>query len=128
MIALDTCVLARAIVGDDPTQTSLAETRLAAGGFVPLTVTLELAWLLRSRYRYSRSLLADTIEDLCRHPGLTLAEENAMPWLIARLRMGADVGDLVHLLAARFCTAFATFDDMHDEVGPDAPIPIELLR
>jgi predicted nucleic-acid-binding protein len=125
--AIDTCVLARAIVGDDPVQTALADRRLADGAFVPLTVVLELVWLLRSRYAYSRAQVADTLADLCEHPGLVISEEGRMPWLITRLRAGADMPDLVHLIASFGCESFVTFDDMVREVGPDTPVPVELL-
>ena len=127
MKAIDTCVLARAIVGDDSIQTPLAVRRLADGAFVPLTVVLELVWLLRSRFQYSRPQVADALSDLCEHPGLVIAEEGRMPWLIERLRAGADMPDLVHLIASFGCEAFVTFDDMTREVEPNAPVPVELL-
>jgi len=125
--AIDTCVLARAIVGDDAIQSPLAVRQMSDGAFVPLTVVLELVWLLRSSFRYSRSEVADTLSDLCEHPGLVIAEEGRMPWLIERLRGGADMPDLVHLIASFGCEAFVTFDDMAREVEPNAPVPIELL-
>lgn len=50
-----------------------------------------------------------------------------MPWLIERLRGGADMPDLVHLIASFGCEAFVTFDDMEHEVEPNAPVPVELL-
>ena len=50
-----------------------------------------------------------------------------MPWLIERLRGGADMPDLVHLIASFGCEAFVTFDDMIREVEPNAPVPVELL-
>lgn len=127
MKAFDTCVLARAIVGDDPAQAELAVAQLEVGGFVPLTVMLELAWLLRSRYRYSRALVAETLADLCLHPALAIASEASMPWVIERIQSGADVADLIHLVASEGCDAFLTFDDMRREVGDSAPMMIELL-
>jgi predicted nucleic-acid-binding protein len=125
--ALDTCVLARYFVADHPEQTRLAERQIAEGGFVPVTVLLELAWLLRSRYRYTRQLVAASIEELDKLPNLVLANENAIAWVVARIRAGADVADLIHLTAAEGCAAFVTFDDMSKEVGPDTPVAIELL-
>jgi predicted nucleic-acid-binding protein len=126
--AFDTCVLARAIVNDDPDQSSIAIRQLEIGGFVSLTVILELAWVLKSNFRYSRALLADTLDDLCRHPGLVLASEARIKWAAERLRAGADIGDLIHLIASEGLEAFVTFDDMVKKVGADCPIQIELLH
>ena len=128
MRAFDTCVLARAIVGDDPEQSPIAVRQLEVGGFVSLTVVLELAWVLRSNFGYSRALLADTLDDLCRHPGLVIAREARIGWAAGRLRDGADIGDLIHMVASEGLEAFVTFDDMTKKVGADCPIPIELLH
>lgn len=128
MRAFDTCVLARAIVGDDPYQSPIAVQQLEIGGFVSLTVILELAWVLRSNFGYSRALLADTLDDLCQHPGLVIASEPRIRWAAARLRNGADIGDLIHLVAAEGLEAFVTFDDMAKKVGTDCPTPIEMLH
>lgn len=127
MRAFDTCVLARAIVGDDPHQSPIAVRQLEAGGFVSLTVILELAWVLRSKYGYSRALVADTLDDLCQHPGLAIASDARIGWAARRLRAGADIGDLIHLVASEGLEAFVTFDDMTKKVGAGGPIPIEVL-
>ncbi len=97
------------------------------GGFVSLTVLLELSWVLKSNFGYSRALLADTLDDLCRHPGLVIASDKKIKWAAGRLREGADIGDLIHLVASEGLEAFVTFDDMAKKVGPDSPIPIALL-
>lgn len=48
MRAVDTNVLARYYLRDDPVQSPLAASLLAAGDvFVPKTVVLELAWVLQ---------------------------------------------------------------------------------
>lgn len=128
MRAFDTCILARAIVGDDPEQSPMAVQQLELGGFVSLTVILELAWVLKSIFGYSRALLADTLDDLCRHPGLVIASDSWIGWAAARLRDGADIGDLIHLVASEGLEAFVTFDDMTKKIGPGSPIRIDVLR
>ena len=102
--------------------------QLELGGFVSLTVLLELAWVLKSNFGYSRAVLADTLDDLCRHPGLVIASEAKLGWVSRRLRAGADIGDLIHLVASEGLEAFVTFDDMRKKVGTDCPTPIELLQ
>lgn len=61
MAALDTNVLVRLLVGDDRVQLQLAlkliESTSAKGDllFIPLTVTVELEWVLRSQYGYAKT-------------------------------------------------------------------------
>ncbi len=127
MKALDTCILARYFVGDDPVQTPFAERQIEQGGFVPITVVLELAWLLRSRYEYSRSLVADSLAELGNLPNIVVASEVSLPWVVDRLRAGADVADLIHIVASFGCQSFVTFDDMVKKVGNNSPVAVELL-
>ncbi len=70
MIALDTNVLVRYIVQDDPAQaaaaTRLVETRCTTEtpGLVTTIVLCELAWVLGRGYRYSRAQLAAVLRTL----------------------------------------------------------------
>ena len=53
MRAIDTNVLVRALVRDDTTQSARAEALLSEHRiFIPVTVMLELEWVLRSRYAF----------------------------------------------------------------------------
>ena len=128
MKAIDTCVLARYIVADDPIQRPLANRQMAEGGFIAITVVLELGWLLRSKFGYTRDMLADTLHDIISLPNIVVAEESAMRWVIERIRAGADVGDMIHLVASYGCESFVTFDKMVAQAGDKSPLPIELLR
>ena len=128
MRAFDTCVLARYVLGDDPLQSPLARAAVARGGYVAATVLLELGWLLRSRYGFPRDALAATLRDIVRLPGIATSDESGLMWACDRIGDGADVGDVIHLVALRGHDGFVTFDDMAHEVGPDVPVPIQLLR
>jgi len=69
MIALDTNILARFYV-DDPGDPEAAEQRPVAyeviakspSLFVPLTVTLELEWVLRAFYRFDAARVIQVME------------------------------------------------------------------
>ena len=67
MIGIDTNVLVRLIVADEPRQTSAARNfirdRCTAGepGFVSNIVLAEIAWTLTAGYGYSRQRVADAI-------------------------------------------------------------------
>ena len=59
MRAIDTNVLVRALVQDDPAQSQRALALLKDHpAYVPVTVVLELEWVLRSRYAYPQAVIA----------------------------------------------------------------------
>lgn len=70
MIALDTNVLVRFLVRDDPKQGEVVRKRLqqAEGQkerlMIPIPVVLELIWVLESAYEKTRSEILDAIRDM----------------------------------------------------------------
>lgn len=70
MIGLDTNVLVRYLVRDDPEQAPRAdrlitrETSAESPAFVSLVALCEVVWVLRGAFRMSRSQIADTIDRL----------------------------------------------------------------
>jgi predicted nucleic-acid-binding protein len=69
VIALDTNVLVRFIVGDHPTESRAARKLMAqldqgAPGFVCREVVLELAWVLEKTYDIDRVRVADVLNGL----------------------------------------------------------------
>ena len=110
MIAIDTNVLVRLLLADDPGQTKRARALAATDRIhVSVTVLLETEWVLRALYRIPISdilagfrtvLAAADVED---EPGV----ERALG-LAAR---GLDFADALHLARAGRAAAFATFDE-----------------
>ena len=102
MIGLDTNVLARFIVQDDPVQspaaTSLLESRCSPDdpGFVSMTVLVELAGVLSGAYSYERSVVAAVIRQLLQTDSL-LTENAPIAWSALRSFEGgsADFADYV---------------------------------
>jgi predicted nucleic-acid-binding protein len=126
--AIDTCVVARIIAQDDPEQTPLAEQALAEPTMIGLSVILESAWLLTSRFRMARSDVAASLIDLIDLPTVSCEQESLARWAISRFADGADMGDMIHLVSARHTQAFRTFDQSTiQEAGADTPVPIELI-
>ena len=79
MRAVDTNVLVRAFVQDDEAQAQRAEAFLGAEPvYVPVTVVLELEWVLRSRYGYSVQAIANTIEKLAILDNVVIGEQAAV--------------------------------------------------
>lgn len=69
MIGLDTNVLLRATLNDDPRQSAAAQTlmqqlRADMPGFVNIPVLMEFFWVLRSRYRLPQPRLAAIVRAL----------------------------------------------------------------
>ena len=65
-ITADTNILVRAITGDDPHQSKIAQDELASADLVALSmpVLCELAWVLSHGYKISRADTAETIRRL----------------------------------------------------------------
>ncbi|KTE26949.1 MULTISPECIES: type II toxin-antitoxin system VapC family toxin [unclassified Sphingopyxis] len=110
MKAVDTNILARFMLDDDPVQSPLARDLVKAGVFVPLTVLLELGWLLQSRYGLAREHLAASLIDLFDVPGIVLDDDRAVRAAVAAYAKGGDFADHLHLVAAKGVEAFVTFD------------------
>lgn len=69
MIALDTNILVRFLVNDDPRQSAAARALLAEltadrPGFVCREVAVELSWVLDRAYGFSRDRIATVLEEL----------------------------------------------------------------
>jgi len=125
--AVDTNILARYIVRDDARQSAIAEAILAEGVYLPVTVLLETAWLLGSRYGMERADVAATLADLLQLPGIVCEDTEWIAWAIARFAEGADFADMIHLVAARSAAAFVTFDrPIVKAAGSRPPLPIEI--
>lgn len=129
MIAVDTNVLARFILQDDRGQAARAAELLADPVWVPITVWLELGWVLGKQLRLDRPIIADALETLLAMHSIHAADRSGLRWAIDRFRAGADWADVIHLIAAADAAhAFATFDErLGHQAGSATPMPVEAL-
>jgi predicted nucleic-acid-binding protein len=67
MRAVDTSVLVRLAVRDDPKQVAAAESLVAEGAWVSKLVLLEFVWVLESVYRLGSEELGAAVEILLNH-------------------------------------------------------------
>jgi predicted nucleic-acid-binding protein len=119
MIGLDTNILVRYLVQDEPDQARRA-TRLIEHAsrsderfFVNPIVLCELVWVLESAYDFSRADVADTLDTLFRAAAFEVGEKDAAWWALACYRAGrADFADcLIGRLNSRAgCERTMTFD------------------
>ena len=127
--SVDTDVLARFLVGDDPEQERVADAVMTSEVVVTITVLLETAWLLASRFGRSRTEVADALSQVIAMSNVTMADETRILWALERMRRGADLADMLHLVESRDAGRFATFDrSLRRRAGRDAPIEIETLK
>lgn len=116
MIALDTNMLVRALVADQPDQVAVVRQLMESDQvFIPRTVLLETEWVLRARYKKTPAELLAFFQALLQTDDAVIeaAEEvrNALDWY----GHGADFADALHLAACgsavmhtfdrNFCTA-----------------------
>ena len=128
MRAIDTNVLARFLLDDDPVQSPVAASVIAGGVAVTHTVIVELTWLLLSRYRQPRTVVAAALREVIDLPSVTVQDTPLVLCAIDRFDGGADLADMLHIVAARDSDSFASFEkQLAKQAGPDTPVPIEQL-
>ena len=118
MIALDSNILARFYV-DDPSDPEATQQRPIANAvisqnpslFVPLTVLLELEWVLRAFYRFQSEDVTKVIAHLLGLPNVNLEESARIAAALDPYRRGLDFADALHLSASTHCEALYSFDD-----------------
>ena len=107
MPALDTNVLVRYIVQDDLAQLAAAQrlVQRCVGEhltlFVPITVTLELEWVLRSSFKFTKDETIGALSDLFSAAELSFESERALEVAIDQYRSKTvDFADCVHIALA----------------------------
>ena len=111
MRAIDTKVLVRALVRDEPAQSARAEALMSEHDiFVPVTVMLELEWVLRSRYDYAPKLVAQALEKITALGNVVVGERAAVLAATAKVAQGWDFADALHHALSEGCDDFVTLD------------------
>ncbi len=109
MRTLDTNVVVRLLIGDDPRQTPIAEraflAAIASGGvYLPDVVLAEVAWVLRG-YVLARQTRYELLERLVRSRGVVVDDIDAVIDALEHFRQGGDLAD--QLILARAARAGA---------------------
>jgi len=128
MIGLDTNVVVRYIMQDDPSQARLAselmETELSreTPGYVTLVVLAEVVWVLKTVYGVDKEGLSITIAALLETEQLKVERSNAVLRALKAYQRGtADFSDALIASVARDdgCSRILTFDKKAVSVGMD---------
>jgi predicted nucleic-acid-binding protein len=115
VIAIDTNILLRFVVNDEPRQAErvarLFEDELSAQspGFVSLIVVCEFVWALKRTFAIERDVIAATLVELLRMSRLVVEHGEIVE---AATRGSGDIADLIiHSVGTRSgCTHTLTFD------------------
>ena len=110
--AVDTNILARYYIADDPVQSRTANRVLGAGAiFVPKTVILELAWVLESVAGQPARKVLECLRHLVALPGVTVEDAEEVHAALELFAGGVEFADALHLSASSACEQLLTFDD-----------------
>ena len=106
MIALDTNVLVRFLVGDDAEQAEAARALLEGmtperPGFISREVAIEVVWVLERAYRFTRVQIANVLVELIATDSIIVEAADALGQAASRYRQGGvGFADLMILAAA----------------------------
>ena len=111
MLAIDTNLIVRYLVNDDPGQAARARKLIDDNDvFVCATVILETEWVLRSAYGFSAAQCAKALTDFAGLPRVTLEDAASVAKALGWMREGMEFADGLHLAKAEGCDAFISFD------------------
>ena len=111
VIALDSNVLLRYLLNDEPKQAERSRALLAGGSrfWVPITVMLELAWVLRAHGADADSV-ALGLRTILGLASVTVQERDAVVRALAWHQHGMGMADALHLALSHQSERLTTFD------------------
>jgi len=117
VIGLDTNVVVRYLVQDEPDQSATASTLIEAlteqdPGFLSLVTVVELYWVLRRAYKISTTRCAELVEGLLDARELRVGQDSIVRAALTASRGGLDFADAVIAELGRVagCEHTVTFD------------------
>lgn len=112
MIAVDTNVVVRLLTQDDETQykQSLTLFQDEAAIFIPMTVILETAWVLRAVYRFESEAICAALRKVLGLPNVQVKHGQQLALALQWYEAGLDFADALHLAQSQDCEGLYTFD------------------
>lgn len=128
MIAIDTNVLVRLLVGDEPAQARRARRLVEKSEvFVCTSVLLETEWVLRSAYRFDADAISAAFRGFLGLPNVVPESPAALAQALDGYDAGLDFADALHLASAHAASAFCTFDRHLLRAARGKRVPVEAV-
>ena len=130
MAALDTNVVLRLIVGDDPKQAQAAEKLVASEPCtVAPSVLMECEWILRGSYKVDPALIAASFRDLLALQNIDALDPVLTQQALQGYEAGLDFADALHAAQRRDGERFVTVDRQLARRAPKAGVlAVSLLK
>ena len=112
MIAVDTHILLRTFVADDPVQARIAQHLMGhtGGVFVSKTVLVEVEWVLRSLYRQTPAQIHFGLSGLLGLPNVVSENPEQVFQAMEDFAAGMDFADALHVASNQADAGFYSFD------------------
>ncbi len=111
MLAVDTNIVVRLLVNDDPRQGAIARRLFESDEiFISVTVLLESAWVLESVYDLSPGDAAKALRRLLGLPNVRVEDAGNVAAALDVAQKGLDLADALHLSRMPAEAEFITFD------------------
>lgn len=111
MVSIDTNIVVRLLVNDDPSQTARAASLFKANKiFISKTVVLESEWVLRAVYNLDRKKVNASIVALISLEDVVVEDEAVLFSALEIHSKGMDFADALHVASSHRADKFATFD------------------
>jgi len=109
--AVDTNILVRLLVGDDPAQRSIAVALFSSGDiWISKTVLLETAWVLGSAYAQADSQIRDGFVALLGLANVAVEDSSSVTQALSLVAQGMAFADALHLTSCPPGARFYSFD------------------
>lgn len=111
MVAVDANVILRLLLRDVEPQWQAAHDLFSSERiFVPISVWLEVEWVMRSVYNLARSDFLEAARYLIGLENVDMADRSSLTTALGWTEQGMDFADALHLASAGAVRRFATFD------------------
>ena len=129
MVVVDTNILVRFAVNDDPKHVALAHRAIGSNEiWIGITVLLELEWVLRSRYGFERTEVLSFLRQLLTTASIQVEDEAQVATALDWYADGADFADALHLARSQSRGIMLTFDTAFCKPAQRVAGNIKVLR
>lgn len=127
MISIDTNIVIRVVVLDEPGQVEQAKRLMSENTcYITRSVVQEVVWVLTKTYKFAKAQILTVLDGLIESEQVFLEDEVAVMRAVLWYRQGFDFADALHLASSNDCVSLATFDQAFIKASAaiQTPIPV----